>query len=71
MPIAREIVKAYVSAAFKAPWYIDLLNANLDNHDLTEARQRIGRCMDAFGREGVRITENLDFEAAPGTKEGR
>jgi len=70
LPIAREIVKVYVTAAFKAPWYIDLLNANLDNHDLTEARKRIGRYMDAFGREGVRITENLDFEAASSAEEG-
>jgi malate synthase len=69
LPIAREIVKAYVTAAFKAPWYIDLLNANLDNHDLAEARGRIGRYLGAFGERGVRITENLDFDA-PGAREG-
>jgi malate synthase len=69
LPIAREIVKAYVTAAFKAPWYIDLLNVNLDNHDLTAARRRIGQYMDAFGERGVRITENLDFDA-PGGREG-
>ena len=34
LPIAREIVEAYVLEPVKAPWYIDLLNLNLDNHDL-------------------------------------
>ena len=37
----REIVRTYVTAAVKAPWYIDLLNINLDNHDLAKARRRI------------------------------
>ena len=69
LPIAREIVKAYVTAGFKAPWYVDLLNVNLDNHDLDEARRRIGRYMSAFGESGIRITENLDFDATPGGKE--
>ena len=40
LPIAREIVRTYVAATLKAPWYIDLLNINLDNHDLGEARRR-------------------------------
>ena len=43
LPIVREIVKAYVSSKRKLPWYIDLLNANLDNHDLAVAKQRIRR----------------------------
>jgi malate synthase len=67
VPIAREIVKTYVAAPFKAPWYIDLLNINLDNEDLAEARRRIGQYMDAFGRDGTRVTENLDFEVAGST----
>jgi hypothetical protein len=29
-----------------------------------EARQRIGQYMDAFGRDGTRITQNLGFEVA-------
>jgi malate synthase len=62
LPIAREIVQTYVAAPVKAPWYIDLLNINLDNHDLEKARRRIDRYMDAFARDGTRITENLDFE---------
>jgi malate synthase len=65
LPIAREIVQTYVAAAVKAPWYIDLLNVNLDNHDLGKAKRRIGQYMDAFGKDGTRITENLDFGALP------
>jgi malate synthase len=61
LPIAREIVEAYVMADVKLPWYIDLLNINLDNHDLGEARRRIQLLEDAFRRDGTRITENLDF----------
>ncbi len=44
------------------PWYIDLLNINLETHDLTEARRRIGLLAEAFRKDGTRITENLDFE---------
>jgi malate synthase len=64
LPIAREIVSAYVLAPFKAPWYVDLLNINLDNFDLATAKQRIQQYMQAFEKAGTRITENLDFEAA-------
>jgi malate synthase len=63
LPIAREIVRIYVTSAVKAPWYVDLLNVNLDNHDLAKARQRITQYMEAFGRDGTRITRNLDFDA--------
>jgi malate synthase len=61
LPIAREIVEAYVTDEIKMPWYIDLLNINLDNHDLPTAKQRIGRYAEAFRRDGTRITKNLDF----------
>ncbi len=60
LPIARAIVEAYVLDEVKAPWYIDLLNINLNNHDLGVARQRIKQYMDAFKNQGVRITENID-----------
>jgi malate synthase len=65
LPIAREIVETYVRDEVKPPWYIDLLNINLDVEDLSRARARIGRFMGAFRRDGTRITENLDFDAAP------
>jgi malate synthase len=62
LPIAGEIVRAYVKTGVKTPWYIDLLNINLDNHDLDTARDRIRMYLEAFARDGTRITENLDFD---------
>ena len=44
----------------KAPWYIDLLNINLNNHDLQTAQDRIRKYMSSFKKDGTRITENLD-----------
>ena len=61
LPIAREIADVYVKDELKTPWYIDLLNINLDNHGLAEAQRRIRSYVDAFHRDGTRITENLDF----------
>jgi malate synthase len=61
LPIAREIVATYVMDEAKLPWYIDLLNINLGNHDLGEARRRIRMLADAFRADGTRITANLDF----------
>jgi malate synthase len=55
-------VRTYVLDATKLPWYIDLLNITLDNHDLTEAKRRIERLVAAFAKDGTRITQNLDFE---------
>ena len=63
LPIAREIVATYVTNGVKLPWYIDLLNLNLDNHDLTTAKSRIQAYIQAFERDGTRITENLDLVA--------
>src|SRR5437762_162714 len=61
LPIAREIVETYVMDDVKLPWYIDLLNINLENLDLTEAKRRIRLLEEAFRKDGRRITENLDF----------
>jgi len=61
LPIAREIAEAYVTHSSKPPWYIDLLNLNLNNLDLAKARERIRSYVEAFERDGTRITENLDF----------
>jgi malate synthase len=60
LPIAREIVESYIGDAEKPPWYIDLLNLNLNNHDVGRARERIARYMEAL-KNGKRITENIDF----------
>jgi malate synthase len=56
-------VKSYVTEPAKAPWYIDLLNINLDNYDAGEARRRIDAYLAACRTDGTRITHNLDFVA--------
>ena len=61
LPIAREIVESYVLDDVKLPWYIDLLNITLGNHDVREAKRRIRLLADAFHRDGTRLTANLDF----------
>jgi malate synthase len=61
LPVAREIVEAYVAQPVKAPWYVDLLNVTLGVHDTATARARIARYMERFAARGTRITENLDF----------
>jgi malate synthase len=62
LPIARAIANTYVLDEVKAPWFIDLLNINLNNTDLGEAEMRIQTFMDQFKKNGTRITENLDFQ---------
>jgi malate synthase len=61
LPIAREIVATYVTNPVKPPWYIDLLNLNLGIKELAIARSRIQAYVEAFERDGTRITENQDF----------
>jgi len=60
LPIARAIVEAYVQDPVKVPWFIDLLNINLNNMDIDTAKERIALYFKAFKEEGRRITENLD-----------
>jgi len=62
LPIAREIAEIYVFNEFKIPWFIDLLNINLNNENLQEAKKRISDYIQAFKIEGKRITENPDFK---------
>jgi len=61
LPISRAIASVYVTSKQKAPWFIDLLNINLNNTNLDEAEYRIGLYMDTLEKKGKRITENLDF----------
>jgi malate synthase len=62
LPIARAIADTYVRQDVKLPWYIDLLNITLGNHDLVEARRRIELLVRAFRDNGARLTANLDFD---------
>lgn len=62
LPISRAIIEKLVLSQVKLPWYIDLLNINLNNNDLVIARQRIELYIETFIKTGKRITENLDFE---------
>jgi malate synthase len=63
LPISREITVAYIHSEVKLPWFIDLLNINLNNYNLEEAKKRIRMYIEAFLKDGTRITGNLDFEA--------
>ncbi len=60
LPIARAIVEAYVQDPIKVPWFIDLLNINLNNMNIDTAKERIALYFKSFKEEGRRITENLD-----------
>lgn len=61
LPISKEIVETYVLDEVKAPWFIDLLNINLNNTSLYVAKERIKLYMNTFKKDGTRITKNLDF----------
>jgi len=63
LPIANEIVETYVLDEVKLPWYVDLLNINLNNYDLNEAKRRIQLLAETFHKDGTRITWNLDFDS--------
>lgn len=64
LPVTQLVVKTYISEKVKLPWYIDLLNINLNNHKLEEAEKRIQLYIDRFRKDGTRITENLDFKTS-------
>jgi malate synthase len=63
LPISREIAVAYINSKVKLPWFIDLLNINLNNTDIAIAKERIKTYIDAFIKDGSRITGNPDFKA--------
>jgi malate synthase len=65
LPISRAIIDACVRSDVKPPWFIDLLNINLNNHDLDEAGKRVRLYLKALSTDGRRITENLDFGRSP------
>ena len=61
LPIVYEMVKYYIGEEVKIPWYIDLLNINLNNEDLDEGKRRIEAYIKKFRETGQRITENLEY----------
>jgi malate synthase len=61
LPIARAIAETYVSQPAKLPWYVDLLNLNLNVQDLPTATKRITEYATRYAADGTRVTENLDF----------
>lgn len=61
LPIAREIAIVYVVADQKIPWFIDLLNINLNNENLDTAKGRIAQYLEVLEVANDRVTENLDF----------
>jgi malate synthase len=66
LPIARDMVRTYVEAGAKLPWYIDLLNLNLNHADAARAARRVQRYVAAFQADGSRLTANPDFPADGG-----
>ncbi|RYD88673.1 MAG: malate synthase, partial [Sphingobacteriales bacterium] len=63
LPIALAIANVYTLSEVKPPWFIDLLNINLNNLDLDVAKKRIQLYMNTLVQDGKRITENVDFVA--------
>lgn len=61
LPIVYEMANKYIDEEVKIPWYIDLLNINLNNDDLNEGKRRIEAYIKKFRETGQRITENLDY----------
>ena len=68
LPIVREIVSSYIKDDLKCPWYIDLLNINLNNRDLEEGKRRVSKYLETLSEKGMRITENLDFDCGKGVE---
>lgn len=63
LPIAREIVVAFVKNNIKLPWFIDLLNINLNNENMEVAKQRIQWYMESFNERNIRVIANMDITA--------
>jgi malate synthase len=62
LPISREITYSYVLNGIKLPWFVDMLNINLNNADLEMAKRRIELYNKTFKTNSIRITHNIDFE---------
>jgi malate synthase len=62
LPISKEIAVEYIHCDIKLPWFIDLLNINLDNSSLALAKNRIKQYTASFKNDGIRVTDNPDFK---------
>ena len=60
LPISKLIVERFVTDPVKAPWFIDLLNLNLNNENLSVAHERVDAYYNEFKVSGQRITANQD-----------
>ncbi len=61
LPIIFAMVQYYISEEVKIPWYIDLLNLNLNNDDLEKGKRRLQTYIREYRESGRRITHNLDY----------
>ena len=61
LPVAREVVGAYVRSGVKPPWYVDLLNRNLGNDDPGVAARLDAAYLEALERDSTRLTAPPDF----------
>jgi malate synthase len=61
LPIVKETLNTIVTQPEKAPWYIDLLNINIDQFDLDQAKARIERYFTELKSQNSRVTANLNF----------
>ena len=61
LPISKLIVERFVLDSTKAPWFIDLLNINLNNKDFTTAQERVDMYYNELKMTGQRVTANLDL----------
>ena len=61
LPISRLIVQQFVLENTKAPWFIDLLNLNLNNEHIDVAKERVELYFEKLIRSGERVTANLDL----------
>jgi len=61
LPIAGLIAQTYVTSQIKPPWYVDLLNLNLDNQDVDEALRRAHKYLGELEAFASRLTKTLDF----------
>ena len=60
LPIIYQMVQDYINENEKIPWYIDLLNINLNNSQADEGKRRTAAYIKKFRETGQRITDNFD-----------